>query len=678
MGGTCVAARALALSMWWLIGLVLAGPVRKMDKLLEQGEYAEVVEIGERYLEKSPDARDVLEVEARLTEASFELARAEDSLETWAAFNERFSDCDYCEQARTREAELAWELVRESSNIEELAAYQENYPEGPHAFEARTREANLAWESTEQQDTEEAWKAWAESYADDPRAGDARLRQQAAAVAAARELKEAGALREVLLRYPDMPERSALEGEILMNFAVLESPCTGAPIPSCDRLEAGSVIAVSWEEAPDRPVTVEFMRWSAVGTKDLGEAFTAWAGPWEAEAQELAEALKGKQEDGHWSLTLPVTLRAPSPGGGYAVVLDDGEHKAVLSMAVTESWGPATTRTTGLFVGADGVWVGPPGAQPVQVATLSDGESLVHGRFLYRWGASGLQRVDLDLRRVEILDSSVITGLWVSDGGLVWERQDGTLLSGGGQELPFTREGAWMALHPDGGRVALLRTGESLGVRVLDLQGEELASFKAPAAEPQQMYWSREGLFVLAGEELALKVDVANGAVQPTDFRKAKEQVTGIEVPWKVTGSGSLSTELEEDGSLSLVVYNAGVRGVVLTVDPAEGWALSQDCAAVLDIQATWLPDGRIGARVVREHCGDSMRGPLFVLGPAGGTPLLIESRGEGLPDWLLTSWHGGVLLLPDGRSVDTAGLNPAPPTVDEARWYTPGLFSLL
>ena len=663
--------------MWWLIGLVLAGPVRKMDKLLEDGEYAEVVEIGERYLEKNPDARDVVEIEERLTEASFELARAEDSLETWAAFNERFSDCGYCKQARDREAELAWELVRESSDIEALATYQETYPDGPRTFEARTREANLAWELTEQLDTEEAWAAWAGTYVGDPRVGDAYQRQTTAAVAAARALKEAAALREVLLRYPDTPERSALEGEILMNFAVLESPCIGAPVPSCARLEAGAVIAVSWEEAPDRPVTVEFVRWSAVGTKDLGEAFTAWAGPWEAEALELAEGLKGSRKDGYWSLTLPVTLRTTSPGGGYAVVLDDGEHRVVLAMAITESWGPATTMTTALFTGPDGVWLGQPGALPVQVASVSRGEDLVQGRFLYRWGASGLERVDLDLRRVEVLDSSAITGVWANAGGLVWERQDGTLLSAG-RELPFTRGGAWMALHPDGGRVALLTSGDSMGVRVLDLEGEELARFTAPGAELEQVRWSRDGIFVLAGPELALKVDVVAGTVEPTDFRKARKQVTGIEVPWKVTGAGSLSTELLEDGSLALVVYNAGSRTAVLTVDPTEGWSLDEDCAAVLDIQATWLPDGRIGARVVREHCGDSMRGPLFVLGPAGGTPLLLESRGEGLPDWLLTSWNGGVLLLPDGRSVDTRGLNPAPPIVDQAQWYTPGLFSLL
>ena len=116
----------------------------------------------------------------------------------------------------------------------------------------------------------------------------------------------------------------------------------------------------------------------------------------------------------------------------------------------------------------------------------------------------------------------------------------------------------------------------------------------------------------------------------------------------------------------------------MLEVDPAEAWRLGEGCLPVQDIQSTWLPDGRIAARVVREHCGESMNGPLYVVSTKGGQPLLVESRGVGLPDWLLADWQGSVLLLPDGRSLDPAGLNPAPPLVESAMWYQPGLFSLL
>ncbi len=667
--------------MWWLLGLALAGPVKKMDKLLVDGEYTEVLEVGEKYLAKNPDAKDAAEVRARLAQAAYALAEAEDTLEGWRAFNASYADSTYARAALDREAELAWEQLKQSSSIPELAAYQARYPEGPRTFEARAREANLAWREAEQLNTEEGWRTWAEAYSDDPRQADARKRQEDLAIAAARAQGEAEALREVLRAYPETAERGALEAEILTRFARLESPCVGEPVPTCARLEAGDVVSATWEEAEGRPVRVEFMRWTATGTKDLGQALGNWAGPWQSEAMELADSLKGTREEGRWSLTVPLTLRTPSKGGGYAVVLTDGDTKVVLSLAVTESWGPATTTATALYTGSEGAYLGMPGAQPTLIAPLNPGQDLVYGRFLYRWGEAGLQRVDLDQANTETLDSGAITGVWASDAGLIWERSDGSLHAAGPRyttrHLPFQRGSAEMALHPDGGQVALVRSDSELRVRVLDLEGTELAAFSGPPAGVESMRWTRAGLFVLTGPEVALQLDVEGKQVKPTDHAKAKEQITGRKVPWKVTGPSFLTTGVGPTGNLT--VYNSGGNSAfaVLEVDPTEPWRLGEGCAPVQDIQATWLPDGSIAARVVREHCGDSMAGPLLVLPPSGGSPVLLESRGEGFPDWLLADWQGPVLLLPDGRSYD-GGLNPAPPMVDSAVWYQPGLFSLL
>ena len=135
--------------MWLLLSVALAGPAKKMDKLLEKQEYEEVIVVGEKYLGKNPEAKDADEVRRRLAEASFELASQEDSLESWRAFNETYPDSTYRDQAMEREAKLAWGAIKSTESLEELAAYQQRYPEGPLPFEARPREASLAWQAAE-------------------------------------------------------------------------------------------------------------------------------------------------------------------------------------------------------------------------------------------------------------------------------------------------------------------------------------------------------------------------------------------------------------------------------------------------------------------------------------------------------------------------------------------------
>lgn len=663
--------------MLWLISIALAGPTKKMDKLLAEGEYVEVVEVGEKYLGKNPDAKDADEVESRLAEASYELARGEDTLEAWRAFTERFPDCAYTSQALEREAVLRWEQIKDSDSIEELIAYQARYPKGPHTFEARSREANLAWEAAEKADTEFMWGAWIAVYVEDPRIEDGRSRQAQAALRIARELETPDALRAFIEAYPESSLRAEVEASLLSDFIAFETPCAGAPVPTCERIEAGEVLEVSWEEAEGLPVTATFVRYGATGTKDLTTALKAWAGPFQAEAAELAESLQGVQEGTRWSLELPVTLRSPSSGGGYAVLLSDGRNEVLLKLQVTETWSPAKTATTALYTGPEAVYTGMPGAAPHRVASVAYGQDVLQGRFVYRYGSSGLQRVDVDQGTVVVLDSAAISGVWASEKGLVWERSTGEMVSSG-EVLTWRRKGASVALHPDGDRVALLRSGAELDVQILSLDGTVQAEFSAPSAKLGAMRWTREGLFVLGGPALALSVDPAARTVKPTDYRKAQEAITGVKLPWKVTGPGTLSVETLEDGRLALVVRNGPSQTTAAVLDPATDWRLGTGCTPVNDIDATWLPDGRIAARMIREHCGDHMNGQLVVVNSAGGTPLLLESHGSGLPDHLLGGWHGGMLLLPDGRALTGSGLDPAPPGVSTASWYVPGLYSLL
>jgi hypothetical protein len=663
--------------MLWLISIALAGPTKKMDKLLAEGEYVEVVEVGEKYLGKNPDAKDADEVESRLAEASYELARVEDTLEVWRVFTERFPDCVYTSQALEREAVLRWEQIKDSDSIEELVAYQARYPDGPHTFEARSREANLAWEAAEKEDTEFLWGAWIAVYVEDPRLDDGRSRQAQAALRNAQELETADALRDFIEAYPDSALRAEVEAMLLNDFISFETPCTGAPVLICERIDAGEVLKLSWEEAEGRPVTATFVRYGATGTKDLTSAFKAWAGPFQAEAAELAESLQGVQEGTKWTLELPVTLRSPSSSGGYAVLLSDGPNEVLLKLQVTETWGPAKTTTTALYTGSDAVYIGMPGAAPHVVAAVAPGEDVFQDRFVYRFGSAGLQRVDVDQGTVDLLDSSAISGVWASERGLVWERATGEMVSGG-EVLPWRRKGSEVAVSPDGDRVALLKSGAELQVRILALDGTLQAEFSAPSAKLGAMRWTPEGLFVLGGPELALVVDPAARTVKPTDFRKAQEAITGVKLPWKVTGAGTLSVETLEDGRLALVVRNGPSQTTAVVLDPSTDWRVGSGCTAVNDIDATWLPDGRIAARLIREHCGDRMNGQLVVVNAAGGTPLLLESHGSGLPDHLLGGWHGGMLLLPDGRALTGSGLDPAPPGVSTASWYVPGLYSLL
>ena len=663
--------------MWLLLSVALAGPTKKMDKLLEKQEYEEVVTVGEKYLEKNPDAKDAQEVWQRLAEASFELAAQEDSLEAWRAFNATYPDSGYSEQAQEREATLAWELIKTTESIDELAAYQQHYPEGPHVFEARTREANLAWQAAEATETEDRWRGWIERYADDPRVDEARVRQASAALRYARETEDVDALLAFIEAYPTSADLPDVYAEILRDFSSFDTPCAGSPVPHCEVLKAGEVLRATWVEVPGRPVTATFVRWTLTGTKDLQTALTNWAGPFGDEAVELAASLNGESQDNAWTLELPVDLRTPSSGGGYAVRLSDGENEVLMKIAVGEAWGPATTQKTALYAGDRGIWVGLPGGTPHQVASVEPGQDVLQGRFVYRYGSGGLQRVDVDQGSVDILDSSAISGAWTSEGGLIWEREGGELVHPGGA-LPFTRAGAHVAVHPDGGKVALLQDAGELRVRVLLLDGSIESEFTAPSAEIDDVKWTREGLVVLAGPDLALSIDPVAGSVKPTDHRKAKEVITGVKLPWKVTGAGTFVVETQDDGHQALVVVNGPTRTTAVVLDPEASWRLGEGCTPVADIQATWLPDGRIAARLVREHCGDEMNGTLVVVSPAGGAPVLLESHGSGLPDWLLSGWHGGVLLLPDGRSLTGAGLAPAPGGVSAASWYVPGLYSLL
>jgi len=663
--------------MWLLLSVALAGPAKKMDKLLEKQEYEEVIVVGEKYLGKNPEAKDADEVHRRLAEASFELASQEDSLESWRAFNETYPDSTYRDQAMEREAKLAWEAIKSTESLEELAAYQQRYPEGPHTFEARTREANLAWQAAEAADTEDRWRGWVDAYADDPRLEDARARQASAALRYARETEDVDALLAFIEAYPDSADLPKVYAEILSDFSFLDTPCSGSPVPRCEVLQAGEVLRASWVEVPGRSVTATFVRWTMTGTKDLQTALTNWAGSFDAEAVELAHSLTGESVDNQWTLELPVDLKTPSSGGGYAVRLTDGENEVLLKVAVGEAWGPATTQKTAIYTGDRGVWVGLPGGAPHQVATVDPGQDVLHGRFLYRYGSAGLQRVDVDQGRVDTIDSSAISGVWASDGGLIWEREGGELMHPGGS-LSFLRNGAHVAVHPDGGKVALLHDDGELRVRVLLLDGSLESEFTAPTAGIEAVRWTREGLVVLAGPELALAIDPAAKTIKPTDHRKATETITGVKLPWKVTGAGTFVVETQDDGLQALVVVNGPSRATAVVLDPEAPWRLGEGCTEVSDVQATWLPDGRIAARLVREHCGDQMNGTLVVVNAAGGTPVLLESHGSGLPDWLLSGWHGGVLLLPDGRSLTGAGLEPAPGGVSKASWYVPGLYSLL
>ena len=467
----------------------------------------------------------------------------------------------------------------------------------------------------------------------------------------ARRTGETAPLLAFLEAFPEHAESDPVARALLEISAALELPC--GQKRGCPELPAGSALAATWIDVPDRPAAARLVAWSrAGGGQSVADALTAWAdGTPPEEVEAAAAALLGESEAGRWALTLPFSLkRITDDLEGYALELRvDGLEPVFVPLRVEAALGPFAGRSRAVLLRADGASrIDEPGTDPVPLASLPIHPSnhTLHGRHLYVWSSwdpvdgpigpspAALLRVDLDVGGLEtVLEGEPIAAALSTPEGLRLRIGAGCSLAAAvsaGRSTP-----ADLNSHPGG------KTGpppaECRGALVTD-EGLVDAPAELPASPPPAERPSPAGL--------ALVTDQVAGT--PELF--VVEQATGRRL--QVSKSHALGKDHSvpsgcEDGSAFL-------------------WR--------------WHEDGRLLVHHGLAMCGEVARGPLLLVQPADGASVVLSGSTDGLPAWLDRSWAADreATLAADGTIAVGEDLHAGSPGVHSAWWYRPRLVDLL
>lgn len=221
----------------------------KLEKLLEEGKYAEIVEKGEKYLANNQDAQDSRQVRMLVMKAGYKLAIQANTIEalesfqkkyptnpfqneikelkskiyyqtvilpanTIAAyrdFRERFPESSLMHEAIRRECELLWNDSKSVNTIESWRYFRQTCPESPHADEALLRESELAWIHANEAGSLESLEAFANGYKSTPRGAEALATVCRAAWEKTIQNNTTVSYSEFLKKYPDCEQK--LEAE---------------------------------------------------------------------------------------------------------------------------------------------------------------------------------------------------------------------------------------------------------------------------------------------------------------------------------------------------------------------------------------------------------------------------------------------------------------------------------
>ncbi len=319
--------------------LALAGAVEKIEKLVADGVPDEAVTFAEGWLEKNGDHADADAVKKALRKARFDLAKAANTVESWADFRADYPNGRLSDQALAREAKVAWKAIRETTDRAELQSWLTTYGALEPVAEVRQRDVDLAWAEAKASNSRQGWAAFVKEFPDDARTADARERLMKMAYLEMREKDTPEAYRAFVKRFPRHEHREKISHQLIEKWAKLELPCSGSP-PVCDRLDTGSVIIATWERAPDTRVQVTLVALDDDdAAKPLEEAFGEVAlAALEMSHDDILRASEGIQRPGRWRLELPFDLlRDQAPG--YGVTLHpDGADPIVLPFRVSTAY----------------------------------------------------------------------------------------------------------------------------------------------------------------------------------------------------------------------------------------------------------------------------------------------------------------------------------------------------
>ena len=118
--------------------LIFMGWVACTGPSYSEVQRLDTIEAYEAFLAADPDTLYKNPIEKRLEELYFEKAEKEDTLESWAAYTDRFSlGAKHYPQALKRHAELAWRVALADGSREAIAAYHDKFGNAAPALGSR-------------------------------------------------------------------------------------------------------------------------------------------------------------------------------------------------------------------------------------------------------------------------------------------------------------------------------------------------------------------------------------------------------------------------------------------------------------------------------------------------------------------------------------------------------------
>ncbi len=671
--------------MFWLMAVALAGPVDRIEKAADKGDYEKAIEAGEEWLLKNPEDPEREAVEDALARAWFASAEEADTVEAYGAFRRRFPDHSLAGRALQREAGLVWPGVEDSGDVGAVEAFIAEYEGTIEALNARAVAEQWSFEGAS---TDEELVAVLEAWPDSERAPEARERLVTLRVQAARSPED---LVRVLTAFPESAQAPSVAARVVEETLTVDVGCA---LP-CAAIQS---VDVRWTAPGLVPVVVRLVGLQGDAAMELAPAFEGWAGERSGELGSVLAELDGQLEGGHFELRPSFPLKRVGGLDGFALLVEVGGSESLHPLPVIDAYGEVATAPGLLYPVGEALWYrSHPESEPVEVARVAGVDfqrGLERDGTLYAWGPGGLVGVELAASAVATLDPSPRVARVVGERCVLfedWQLLDTT--AGSLREVPspsLTWDRA--ALEPDCSRVALLDS-KAATVHVVDLGDGTHQSFPVGAKQAFGYYfslhpsWRAQGLFVSVDDT---EVHIGTLAIDPDTGRSKKvPDLPGPskgQVPPTRVDFGFF---VEVEGGVPELVADGNQERWQLTDTRAVQPDLSADCTAIAPkerkVSAQKVPGPPLLlVYTTAMRCFDPYDGSTQELGvnqlvtTSGSKRVVLDSswkmdprRWEWSPD--------GLFVVIDGTAYDAAlNVTPPPPGGRSVIWLMPSLESAL